>query len=597
MHHFTNKDVAGLLEEIGILLRLDGANEFKAIAFDKAARTIETLMEPVSEIVAQDRLTTISGIGKSIATDIQQLFEVGEIRALADLRQKVPQGLVRWLDISGMGPKKVYKIHEAFGITELAELKQKCADGSVAALPGMGAKSAEKILKSIAWMEQYAERCRLDEAQGIADRMLSLLHDQPGVQDISIAGSLRRSLETIGDIDLLIAADAQAAPALFDTFTTHEAVTEILGRGDTKSSVRTREGRQVDLRVVRPEQFAAALMYFTGSKEHNVAMRQRAREQGMALNEYGLFHLDAHGNTDFNRPVAVTSEGERPDESAIYKALGMGWVPPELREDRGEVSWFSSHAQADLVALDDIRGVLHAHSTWSDGKYSIEEMARACMERGYEYLGLTDHSRTAAYAGGLDVRRVHAQWREIDTLNERFARENTHFRIFKGIESDILSDGALDYDTDTLRGFDFIIASVHFSLDMDPDKMLQRLTRAVENPFTTILGHPTGRLLLKRDGSKVALEQVMFAAASAGTAIEINANPWRLDLDWRYGQKAREIGLYTAICPDAHDTEGIDDIDYGVRIARKAQFDAERVLNTRSTAALETWFNEKKSRG
>ena len=595
MHHFTNKDVAGLLEEIGILLRLDGANEFKAIAFDKAARTVETLTEPVSEIVTDGRLTTISGIGKSIASDIQQLFESGEIQALTDLRGKVPKGLVRWLDISGMGPKKVYKIHEAFGITELSELKEKCADGSVAALPGMGTKSAEKILKSIAWMEQFAERCRLDEAQEIADRMLALLHDQPGVQDISLAGSLRRSLETIGDIDLLIAADADAAPSLFDTFTSHDAVTEILGRGDTKSSVRTREGRQVDLRIVRPEQFAAALMYFTGSKEHNVALRQRARERGLALNEYGLFHLSPDGSTDFNRPVSVTSEGAIPSEADIYQALDMGWVPPELREDRGEVAWFAAHAEADLVEEADIRGVLHAHSTWSDGKYSIEEMAMACIERGYEYLGLTDHSRTAAYAGGLDERRVHAQWREIDALNNRFAQQGTAFRIFKGIESDILSDGALDYDPDTLRGFDFIIASVHFSLDMEPEKMLHRLTRAVENPFTTILGHPTGRLLLKRDGSKVELEKVMQSAALAGTAIEINASPWRLDLDWRYGQKARELGLYTAICPDAHDTEGIDDVAYGVQIARKAQFNAERVLNSRTTEALEGWFRAKKS--
>ncbi|MCH8523587.1 MAG: DNA polymerase/3'-5' exonuclease PolX [Balneolales bacterium] len=587
---FTNKDVAELLEEIGILLRLDGANDFKAIAFDRAARTMESLDTPIATLVENNEVTSIKGIGKSIADDIYALFETGEIPALVSLRNKVPKDLVRWLDISGMGPKKVYKIHKELGITTLDELKARCEDGSVAALAGMGEKSAEKILKSIAWMEQFAERCRLDEAQIIADRMVALLKDKPGVKEIAVAGSFRRSMETIGDIDILIGADAGDAAPLFDAFTSHESVLEVLGRGDTKSSVRSREGRQVDLRIVKPEQFPAALMYFTGSKEHNVALRQRARERQMALNEYGLFKLGSDGNTDFDQPVDYTSEAD------IYRKLGMSWVPPELREDRGEVAWFAEHETADLVEATDIKGVLHAHSTWSDGKYSIEDMARACIERGYEYLGLTDHSRTAAYAGGLDARRVQQQWKEIDALNEQFDKEGVRFRVFKGIESDILADGSLDYETDILKGFDFIIASVHFSLDMPVDKMLDRLSRAVENPYTTILGHPTGRLLLKRDGNKVDLNPVIERAAAAGTAIEINANPWRLDLDWRYGNKAQEAGLLTAVCPDAHSTSGIDDMEFGVRIARKARFDAARVLNTLSIEQLADHFAHKRTR-
>lgn len=587
---YTNKDIADLLEEIGILLRLDGANDFKAIAFDRAARTMETLDTPVATLVEGKKLTSVKGIGTSIAEDIYALFETGEIPALTSLRNKVPKDLVRWLDISGMGPKKVYKIHKELGITTLDELKAHCEDGSVAALSGMGAKSAEKILKSIAWMEQFAERCRLDEAHAIADRMLNLLRDQAGVQEIAVAGSYRRSMETIGDIDILIGAEADAAPALFDRFTAHESVIEILGRGDTKSSVRTAEGRQVDLRIVKPSQFPAALMYFTGSKEHNVALRQRARDRGMALNEYGLFKLDANGDTDFDQPVNYASEAD------IYGKLGMAWVPPELREDRGEVDWFAANESADLVEHADIRGVLHAHSTWSDGRYSIEEMAKACLERGYEYLGLTDHSRTAAYAGGLDARRVQQQWKEIDALNDRFSREGIRFRIFKGIESDILADGALDYEESILKGFDFIIASVHFSLDMPPETMQQRLICAVESPYTTILGHPTGRLLLKRDGNKADLNPVIERAAAAGTAIEINANPWRLDLDWRYGNKAMEVGLLTAVCPDAHTIEGIDDMDYGVRLARKARFSADRVLNTLSLEDLEHHFTQKRNR-
>ncbi|MCH8496386.1 MAG: DNA polymerase/3'-5' exonuclease PolX [Balneolales bacterium] len=586
--NYTNKDIAALLEEIGILLRLDGANDFKAIAFDRAARTIESLDEPVSTLIDDRQVTNIKGIGKSIADDIYALFETGEIPALISLRKKVSEDLVRWLDISGMGPKKVYKIHKELGITTLEELKAKCEDGSVASLAGMGAKSAEKILKSIAWMEQYAERCRLDEAQSIADRMLALLEHKPGVKEISVAGSIRRNLETIGDIDILVGADASDAPALFETFTSDPGVVEILGQGETKSSVRTTEGRQVDLRIVKPSQFPAALMYFTGSKEHNVALRQRARDQGMALNEYGLFKLDEKGSTDFEKPIDYTSEAD------IYKKLGMSWVPPELREDRGEVDFFTKNEKADLVELSDIQGVLHAHSTWSDGKYSIQEMADACLDRGYSYLGLTDHSRTAAYAGGLDVGRVQQQWKEIDAINEKFAKNGVNFRVFKGIESDILADGSLDYSDDILKGFDFIIASVHFSLDMPAEKMHERLMRAVENPYTTILGHPTGRLLLKRDGSKVDLNPIIEAAAKAGTAIEINANPWRLDLDWRYGNKAKDAGLLTAVCPDAHSTEGIDDMQFGVKIARKAKFDKARVLNTKSVDEIEAHFRAEK---
>lgn len=584
---YTNKDVAGFLEEIGVLLRLAGENDFKAIAFDRAARTIESMDRPIGAYVANGEVTSISGIGKSIATDIYSLFETGEIPVLTELKQTVPAGLIKWLDISGLGPKSVYKIHHSLGITELDELKKACEDGSVAALPGLGAKSAEKILKSIAWMEQFSERCRLDEAHVIADRVVGLLKDQPGVQEISVAGSYRRSMETIGDIDVLIGATEDVASTLFDVFTGDEQVMEVLGRGDTKSSVRTREGRQVDLRIVKPEQFPAALMYFTGSKEHNVALRQRARDRGMALNEYGLFKLDADGNTDFSQPVEYGSEQD------IYRTLGLSWVPPELREDRGEVAYFAEHESMDLVQESDIRGVLHAHSTWSDGKYSIEEMARACLDRGFEYLGLTDHSKTAAYAGGLDVRRVQQQWKEIDAVNDKLSREGHNFRVFKGIESDILADGSLDYDEDILAGFDFIIASVHFSLDMDPEKMLDRLVRAVEHPRTTILGHPTGRLLLKRDGSKVDLNTVIERAAAAGTAIEINANPWRLDIDWRYGNKAKDVGLMTAVCPDAHETDGIDDIQYGVRIARKAKFNKERVLNTMGTKEISDWFKRK----
>lgn len=583
--NLTNELVAAHLEEIGVLMRLAGENDFRASAFDRAARTIESLESPVADLIEQDKLTDVKGIGKSIAEDIYALAETGEIPVLTELRQRVPDELKEWLRISGLGPKKIYKIHNELGITTLDELKQKCRDGSVAGLSGMGKKSAEKILKSVEWLEQFGERCLLNEADEVATAVYRDLKDLPGVEQISIAGSLRRWNETIGDIDILIGADTSHTSAIFDAFTQNEHVVEVLGRGDTKSSVRTDQGRQVDLRIVAAKEFPAALMYFTGSKEHNVVLRQRARDRNLSLNEYGLFKLDSDGNTDFNQPLDYSSEID------IYKELDLAWVPPELREDRGEFEWFEKQESITLLEHNDICGVLHAHSTWSDGKYSIEQMARACIERGYFYLGLTDHSQTAAYAGGLKPDHVKRQWEEIDEINDKLSGEGHDFVIFKGIESDILSNGNLDYDDNLLDGFDFVIASIHSSLEMSRDKMMNRFKAAIEHPATRIIGHPTGRLLLQRSGSDIDLNQLIEWAVKHNTAIEINANPRRLDLDWRWGQKARRAGLKTAICPDAHTTRGIDDIRYGVQIARKAWFEKDRVLSCYSAEELKNWFS------
>lgn len=580
----TNKSVAQFLETIATYMRLAGENDFRSAAFDKAARLIETMESPIEHFISDGNLTSIKGIGQSIANDITAFSQTGTAPVLESLKEKVPADLVKWLDISGLGPKKIYKIHSELGITTLNELKQACTDGRVAALAGMGEKSAEKILKSIDWMEQFAERCRLDEAEAIALRFKSVLSNLAGVKRIELAGSFRRKLETIGDIDVLIAAESDSVNHLFDAFTQHESVIEVLGRGETKSSVRVREGRQVDLRIVADDQFDAALMYFTGSKEHNVVMRQRARDRGMALNEYGLFKLTDSGDTNFDERIPVYSEQE------IYQTLGLNWIPPELREDRGEFPAYEGEKFLNLVQESDIKGILHAHSTYSDGSYSIEQMARACIKNGYEYLGLTDHSKTAAYAGGLNEKAVYKQWKEIDALNDQFAKEGVRFRIFKGIESDILADGSLDYDANILHGFDFVIASVHFSLDMEPQKMLERFKRAVENPYSRIVGHPTGRLLLKRDGNPFDLNELIDFAAEHETAIEINASPWRLDLDWRYGRKAEQAGLMSAICPDAHDIEGLQDVRFGVAIARKARFTKERILNSKTIEELEAWF-------
>ncbi len=580
----TNQDVADQLNLVFQLMQLAGENRFKAIAFDKASQTISGLDEDINDYINNNNLMDIKGIGKSIAQDIYLFAETGTMPVLDALQEKVPVGLIKWLDISGLGPKNILKIHDQFGITEVEELKELIESGELAKLPGLGGKSAEKIAKSIEWMEKFDERCRLDEATNIAEAIFESLKDLDGVQKIEVAGSLRRAKETIGDIDILIAADEASIPKLFGVFTTHERVTEILGKGDTKSSVRTKEGRQVDLRIVKEEHFAAALMYFTGSKEHNVVMRSRARDRGMSLNEYGLYDLQENGETNWEAPHPFESESD------IYKLLGLNWVPPELREDRGEFDIYEEHAELPLVNDDDIRGVIHAHSTWSDGKFSIKEMADACIERGYEYLGITDHSKTAAYAGGLSVDEVKQQWEEIDQLNEEFKSAGNNFVIFKGIESDILADGSLDYDEDILAGFDFIVSSVHQTLDMPREKMMERFRNAIKNPYTRIVGHPTGRLLLKRNGSDIDLNELVALAAEHNTAIEINASPWRLDLDWSFGNKAKSVGLMTSINPDAHSIDGIDVMKYGVRIARKGKYEKERVLNTKSAEEVMEFF-------
>lgn len=583
----TNQDVAEKLSLVFQLMQLAGENRFKAIAFDKASQTIKGLNDDINDYIENENLTDIKGIGKSIAEDIYAYAETGEMPVLEAFKEKVPVGLIKWLDISGLGPKNILKIHKQFGITEVSELKDLIESGKLAELEGLGKKSAEKIAKSIEWMEKFDERCRLDEAVKIAQPIYESLKDLDGVQQIEVAGSLRRRKETIGDIDILIGAEEKYISDLFDVFTSHERVTEILGRGDTKSSVRTTEGRQVDLRIVKPENFAAALMYFTGSKEHNVVMRSRARERGMSLNEYGLYKLQENGETNWDAPEPFESEED------IYKKLDLNWVPPELREDRGEFEIFAEQEELPLVTDDDIRGVIHAHSTWSDGKFSIKEMAEACIERGYEYLGITDHSKTAAYAGGLSADEVKQQWEEIDELNESFKSAGKDFIILKGIESDILADGSLDYPDEILEGFDFVIASVHQTLDMPRDKMMERFRNAIKNPYTRMIGHPTGRLLLKRNGSDLDLNELVALAAEHNTSIEINANPLRLDLDWSFGNKAKEVGLMTSINPDAHSIEGIDLMKYGVMIARKGKYEKERVLNTKSADEVMEFFKNR----
>ena len=564
-----------LLSRTADLLRLSGANDFKAGAWDRAAAVVEQEGDSLRFRTSENELQALPNIGKSLAAELARFLRDGTLPELERLERELPDGLVQWLDISGLGPKRAAKIHRELGISTLEDLKQALEDGRVADMKGFGKKSAKKVLNALTWMEGHGDRRLLSEARELRDRVQRALESGERTDRLEFAGSLRRARETIGDLDMLAVAEDDPA-ALHRRLREMEDVEEVLLSGDTKTSVRLAQGPQVDLRTVHGASFAAAWIYFTGSKEHNVFLRGRARDRGHTLNEYGLYPL-VDGEPDRDHPV------DCPEEAAVYAALDLPWTPPELREDAWR-SRIEVDDLPDLIEARDLRGVLHAHSDWSDGKHSLEDMARACLEQGYRYLGITDHSQSAAYANGLTPDRVERQWRRIDDLNQRFQDEGVEFKIYKGIESDIRKDGYLDYDDDLLRGFDFVIASLHNHLDLDKDAQQARVEAALRHPATTLLGHPTARLLLKRPGVKLDMEAVIRLAASQGVAIELNAAAPRLELDWRWGPLALDVGLHTAICPDAHATDQIERArDLGVPLARKAGFDAVRVLNTRDT--------------
>ena len=559
-----------LLQRTADLLRLSGASDFKAIAYEKASAVVASEGEHLRDHASETSLKSLPNIGSSIAKELFAYLETGRLPALEELEARIPAALIEWLEISGLGPKGAAKIHQALEITTLTELRAAIEDGRVADLPGFGKKSAEKILEAIKWRAQHADRCRYDEALALAETTRDHLKKTEGLRELEIAGSLRRCRETVGDLDFLSVCDNPEA--LHERFRNLPEVTEVLAAGATKSSVRAGKGRQMDLRTVESSAFAAALLYFTGSKEHNVFLRGRAREKNLTLNEYGLYPLK-EGEADRSNPLPCATEAE------LYAALDLPYTPPELREGLYE-SLIRNRQVPDLVTGDDLKGVLHAHSTWSDGQDTIEAMARACIKQGYRYLGITDHSRSAAYAGGLSIERVQAQWDEIDALNQTFKDEGVEFILYKGIESDILADGKLDYPDEILAGFDFVIASLHSQLDQEASAMQKRVETALQHPAVTLLGHPTARLLLKREGAKLQMEPVIRLAAERGVGIELNCTPQRMELDWRWGALAAEVGLKTAICPDAHSVDELQQtLRYGIPLARKAAFSSERILN------------------
>ncbi|HEY1189063.1 MAG TPA: DNA polymerase/3'-5' exonuclease PolX [Gemmata sp.] len=569
----SKDEVAEALDEIGTLLELKGENAFRTNAYHNAARLVQQLPGDLTQMVADGKLSDVRGIGEALALKITTLVTTGALPYLDDLRASVPEGLVKMLRLPGLGPKKVKALHDLLQIDSIEKLKAACESGEVAKQKGFGAKTQSKILEGIAYIDQVGNRVRIDLALPLGLALLERIRAFPGVIRSELCGSLRRRKETVADLDILVSS-ANAQP-IMDAFVKTPEVVQVLGQGPTKSSViaalhvhGTKVTLQADLRVVDDVQYPFALHYFTGSKEHNIRMRQRAIDRGLTLNEYGL--------ANESRSVACK------DEADIFAALDLPYIEPELREDTGEIEAGESKKLPALVTDSDIRGVFHNHTTYSDGTASLEDMALAAKKLGWEYFGVADHSQSLTIARGLPPSVVRKQWAEIDRVNAKLSG----VRIIKGSEVDILEDGSLDYDDELLAGFEYVVASVHSLFNLPEAEMTARVCKALSHPAVTMLGHATGRLLLKREGYKINLDEVIKTAAKFGKMIEINAQPSRLDLDWKYVKQARAMGVPIVINPDAHSPGELGLYTFGVQVARRGWLTKDEVFNTRGLGAV-----------
>ncbi len=561
------------LEEMAVLLELNDANPFKIRAYQNAIRTLETAAQDMAFLLESGELEKLKGIGKGLSQQIR-VWAIGDPDPdYETLKAETPPGLLDMLQIPGLGPKKVSAIYAQLGIASLGELEYACHENRLVTMKGFGAKTQANILKGLEFLKTRQGLFLYPFAQEKASVVLNWLKQAPQLKHCALAGSLRRSKEVVKDIDLVGACDESEREAIMAHFLALPQLEAIIGQGLTKASIRLTSGLNVDFRLVSEAEYPFLLLHMTGSKEHNTALRARAKEQGLKLNEYGLFRGE--------ESLACESE------AAIFTALGLPWIPPELRENSGEI--VAGADFSDLIQVQDLKGVFHAHTTWSDGADSLEAMVKACQQRGYRYLGISEHSQSAVYAHGLEVERVRAQWQEIDALNARLEG----FKVFKGIEVDILPDGSLDYPDELLAGFDFVIASVHSRFKMTESEMTERILKAIHHPLVTMIGHLTGRILLAREGYPVNVPAILEACAQTGTVMELNAHPSRLDLDWRYGALARQLGVQLAISPDAHSCEGLDVVAYGVGVARKGGWTRSAVLNTLSLSEISAWLTKK----
>lgn len=567
-----NKDeVAEILVNIGTLLELKGENPFKTRAYHNAARAIESTSESLDKLIAEDRLGELKGIGEALREKITTLVTTGRLPYYEELRASVPKGLVDMLEIPGLGPKKLLALHKQLGIENTDQLEQACKDGKVAGLAGFGEKTQQNLLEGIHRRRAYASRHLLGDALRVAEPLLEELRQHPAVTRCSTAGSLRRHKEVIGDIDLL--ASSRKPAAVIDFFTQLPGILNVIAKGETKASVLLEGGIQADLRVVSDAEFPFALAYFTGSKEHNIVMRQRAIARGLRLNEYGLFKSKEETRDPKLLVPCATEE-------AIFETLGLAYVPPELREAMGEFAAAEKGELPRLIEWSDLRGSLHNHSTWSDGHQTLEEIARSMMGLGCAYWAVTDHSKASFQANGLDEARVRQQLKAIRDLNQKLADEGEDFRLLTGTEVDILKDGRLDFPDDLLAELDVVVASIHQSFTLSEAEMTARLVGAARNPFVHMLGHLTGRLLLEREPYHVNHQAVIDACAATGTWIELNASPLRFDMDWRHWPYAKSQGVKCVINCDAHRFEHAGWLRLGAGIARKGGLEKGDVINT-----------------
>jgi DNA polymerase (family X) len=564
------RDVVQVLEEIALLLDIKGENPFKIKAYVNAARSIELLEGDLESYISEGKLDDVKGVGKAITEKLTELVITGRLEYYEELKKSIPHGLLEMLTIPGVGPKKVKVLYEKLGVKSIGELEYACIENRLLTLAGFGKKTQENILKGITHMKMYKGQHLFgdvyQEAMAVKEKLLA----SPLIRECEVGGSLRRRKEVVKDIDI-VASTAQPLE-LMDYYTSLPQVEEVVSKGETKSTVRLKSGINMDLRVVDINEFPYALNHFTGSKEHNTSIRHRAKAMGIKVNEYGLFRGE--------ELIPCDSEEE------IYRVLGLGYIPPELRENTGEIEASEKDELPELVTLEDIKGTFHMHTAYSDGSNSIEEMVEEAIRLGLHYIGITDHSRAAYYARGLNIDEVKRQVEEIDAINQKYK----NFRVFKGIESDILPDGSLDYDDEVLKLFDFVIAAVHSNFKMEKDRMTDRLVNALKNRYTVMLAHPTGRILLARDEYELDTNAVIDAAAKYGKVIEINADPHRLDLDWRNLKYAKEKGVKICINPDAHSIQGLSNIFYGVGTARKGWLEKQDVINTMAIAEMERFL-------
>jgi DNA polymerase (family X) len=577
----TRDEAVQILERIAILLELKGENPFKIRAYRTGAEIVQGYGDDIMRLAAEGKLAGIKGLGDALRDKLHEMATTGRLEFYEKLKAEFPETLFELFQVQGLGPKKIAALYGELGVGSIADLKRACASGEAAKLSGFGAKTVEKILESIAFREQHAAEFTAEQVYGTAQTVLEALRQHPRVTRAEVCGSFRRGKETVHDLDFLVA--TKQPEAVIEDFVRLPLVAKVIAQGGTKASIHTANGLQCDLRAVSSREFPFALTYFTGSKEHNVILRQRALDKGWSLNEYAFTPVEGKDAP----PIPPVH-----DEADLYRALGLDLVEPELRENLGEFEAAEHGGLPHLVQTENLRGVFHNHTTASDGAATLREMAEAAQELGLQYIGISDHSKSSFQANGLNEQRLRVQIDEVRLLNQEFNPKV--FRVFSGTEVDILKDGSLDFADELLSQLDFVVASVHQLFNLPEGEMTRRIIRAIENPYVTMLGHLTGRLLLTRPGYAVDIPAIIEAAAATGTIIELNANPWRLDMDWRWWRLARGKGVKCSINPDAHSPRELQGVLFGVRSARKGWLTRKDVVNCLPLGEIEEELQRKR---